>query len=114
MVAGGQVYNVSERRTPSMALWARQILDAAGASDTELVPVPSAEVPEDLHLTRAHPQHLLVDSAKLRAALGWTESDPDAAVARSVAWHLAHPPDPAADSDASFAADDQALAAVSV
>ena len=33
-----QVFNLGERRTPSIALWARMILDAAG-SDAELVTI---------------------------------------------------------------------------
>ena len=48
-------------------------------------------------------------SSKTRDLLGWTETDRHEALARSVAWHLANPPeDPGAD----FGADDQALAAV--
>jgi hypothetical protein len=49
-----------------------------------------------------------VGSAKARDLLGWEETDPHQAVARSVAWHLANPPEDASDD---FAADDQALAA---
>jgi hypothetical protein len=40
--------------------------------------------------------------------LGWTRTDPHEAVHRSVAWHLAHPPEDASDD---FAADDRVLAA---
>jgi nucleoside-diphosphate-sugar epimerase len=103
-----QVFNLGERRTPSVALWARMILDAAG-SDAELVTVPDAALPEDLGLTTAIAQHLVCDSTKARTMLGWDETDPMEALRRSVAWHLAHPP---ADNDAGFDGDDQALAAV--
>jgi hypothetical protein len=49
-------------------------------------------------------------SSKVRDLLGWTETDRHEALARSVAWHLANPPeDPGAD----FSADDRALAAAS-
>jgi hypothetical protein len=48
-----------------------------------------------------------VGSAKARDLLGWTETDPHQALARSVAWHLANPPDDAAGD---FTADDEALA----
>jgi hypothetical protein len=40
--------------------------------------------------------------------LGWRETDPHEALHRSVAWHLAHPPEDASDD---FGADDRALAA---
>jgi hypothetical protein len=47
--------------------------------------------------------------SKARDLLGWTETDRHEALARSVAWHLANPPE---DADADFTADDRALAAV--
>jgi hypothetical protein len=47
-----------------------------------------------------------VGSAKARDLLGWTETDPHQALARSVAWHLANPPDDAAGD---FTANDEAL-----
>ena len=49
-------------------------------------------LPPDLVLTGALGQHLLTDSSKARALLGWAERDPAETVRRSVAWHLAHPP----------------------
>jgi nucleoside-diphosphate-sugar epimerase len=101
-----EVFNLGERRTASIALWARMILDAAG-SDAELVPVPDASLPEDLGLTAAIPQHLVCDSGKARARLGWEETDPMEALRRSVAWHLANPP---SRDDPGFDADDVALA----
>jgi UDP-glucose 4-epimerase len=102
-----QVFNLGEQRTPSVALWARMILDAAG-SDAELVTVPDEVVPEDLGLTTAIAQHLVCDSAKARTMLGWDETDPMEALRRSVAWHLANPP---TGDDPGFEADDRALAA---
>ena len=103
----GEVLNLGERRTWSMALWARHVLEAAGAT-AELVRVPDVLLPEDLRLFATMPQHVLVSSAKARDLLGWEETDPHEALARSVAWHLAHPPEEAA---ADFADDDRALAA---
>jgi len=49
-----------------------------------------------------------LDSTNARDLLGWTETDPHEALARSVAWHLANPP---ADASEDFTADDRALAA---
>jgi nucleoside-diphosphate-sugar epimerase len=103
-----EVLNLGESRTWSMGLWARHVLEAAG-SDAELTRVPDVLLPEDLKALGTVPQHLLVDSSKARDLLGWTETDPREALARSVAWHLANPPE---DLDADFTADDRALAAV--
>ena len=102
-----QVFNLGERRSPSVALWARMILEAAG-SDAELVTVPDEALPEDLGLTTAIAQHLVCDSTKARTMLGWEETDPMDALRRSVAWHLANPP---AGDDPGFDADDKALEA---
>ena len=91
----GEVFNFGERRTPSMALRARQILEAAGvADDVELVRVPDDALPPDLGILGSVPQSLLVSSEKARTVLGWEESDPAEALQRTVEWHLAHPPAP--------------------
>jgi nucleoside-diphosphate-sugar epimerase len=122
----GEVLNLGERRSWSMALWARHVLEAAGA-EAELTLVPDVLLPEDLQLFARMPQHvlvsssksdgvpaysgfqhLLVDSSKARDLLGWEETDPHEALRRSVAWHLAHPP---ADASDDFSADDRALEA---
>jgi UDP-glucose 4-epimerase len=105
--AVAEVLNLGEARSWSMGLWARHVLEAAG-SDAELVRVPDVLLPDDLKALGTIPQHLLVDSSKARDLLGWTETDPHQALHRSVAWHLANPPE---DADADFSADDRALAA---
>jgi nucleoside-diphosphate-sugar epimerase len=102
-----EVLNLGEARTWSMGLWARHVLEAAG-SEAELTRVPDVLLPDDLKLLGTIAQHLLVDSSKARDLLGWTETDPHEALHRSVAWHLAHPPEGA---DADWRADDRALAA---
>jgi hypothetical protein len=58
--------------------------------------------------TANHPQHLLADSGKARRLLGWQPAPAQEGLARSVGWHLAHPPD---DASTDFADDDRALAA---
>ena len=106
----GEVFNVVESRSPTVRLWLEEILHAAG-SGAELVRVPDSRLPADMLMTAAIAQPLLFDSAKARAMLGWTETDPAAAVAESVAWHLAHPPK---DASTDFSEDDAALAGVQV
>lgn len=102
-----EIFNICERRSPSMQMWARQILDAAG-SKAELVRVPDDKLPEDLGETGTVSQHLLADGAKARALLGYTELSHEEATRLSVAWHLANPP---AEPNLDFSADDEALAA---
>src|ERR671912_591085 len=102
-----EILNLGEARTWSMGLWARHVLEAAG-SGAELARVPDVLLPDDLKALGTIPQHLLVDSSKARDLLGWTDTDPHEALHRSVAWHLANPPE---DADADFSADDRALAA---
>src|SRR6266516_3748474 len=104
----GEVLNLGEHHTWSMALWARHVLDAAGAAETTLVGVPDELLPDDLRLFATSRQHLLMSSAKARDLLGWEDTDPHEALARSVAWHLAHPPQHPSDD---FSQDDRALAA---
>jgi nucleoside-diphosphate-sugar epimerase len=104
-----EILNLGEARTWSMGLWARHVLEAAG-SDAELVRVPDVLLPDDLKLLGTVSQHLLVDSSKARDLLGWEQTDPHEALHRSVAWHLANPPE-GADADADLSADDRALAA---
>lgn len=103
----GEVFNLGEERTPPVGLRARWILEAAGKADEiELVRVHDDAIPDDLNLTGAVQQHLLVQSHKARQMLGWTTTDPHDALRMSVDWHLANPP----EADSNFDADDQALA----
>lgn len=103
----GEILNLCERRTAPVVLWATQILHAAG-SEAELVRVPEDLLPEDMGETATIAQHLMVDSTKARELVGYTDTEPLEAVRRSVAWHLANPPE---RDDPGFDADDRALAA---
>jgi nucleoside-diphosphate-sugar epimerase len=121
-----EILNLGEARTWSMGLWARHVLEAAGAP-ADLVRVPDVLLPDDLRALGTIPQHprvdssrfrgvpawtgqqhLLVDSSKARDLLGWDQTDSHEALRRSVAWHLANPPEDASDD---FTADDRALQA---
>jgi UDP-glucose 4-epimerase len=104
----GEVFNVAEARSPTVRLWAEQIIRAAD-SRARLVRVPDSRLPEDLRISAAIAQPLLFDSAKARALLGWGETQPETAVAESVRWHLAHPP-AGSSSSTDFSQDDAALA----
>lgn len=103
--SAGQVYNLAESATASMRMFAEQIAAAAGAR-LDLVQVPDAVLPPDLSGTAAGAQHLLFSAAKAVDQLKWRESDPVAALRRTVRWHLANPP---AEPDPDFSPDDAAL-----
>jgi nucleoside-diphosphate-sugar epimerase len=105
--ARGETFNLGETRTYPMGHWAQMILDAAG-SDAELVRVPDDKLPEDLGMSGAVAQHLLVDSGKARRALTWEDGDPRDNLRRSVAWHLDNPPE---GQDPGFESDDASLEA---
>jgi nucleoside-diphosphate-sugar epimerase len=102
----GEIFNLCESPTFTVAGWMRAILGIAG-SDAELVPVPEDVVPDDLGLTKTIRQHILTDASKAKTALGWTHGDPDDTLRASVEWHLEHPPENASED---FAPDDAALA----
>ena len=102
----GEAFNVVEPVTAPYRLFAEQILAAAGASEVELVRVRDDLLPDDLALTGAVDQHLLMDSWKARTVLGWAPVDPAETLRRSVQWDLANPP---GDASADFSADDAVL-----
>lgn len=109
----GQVFNVCEAKTWPYLAFAQHILDAAGWQ-AELVRVDEAMLPLDLVDTVTFSQHLLGDPSKLRLTLGWEETDPVAALATSVRWHLDHPPrNRHGGGDGDFDLDERALASAS-
>jgi nucleoside-diphosphate-sugar epimerase len=101
-----EAFNIVEPVTAPYRLFAEQILAAAGASEVELVRVRDDLLPEDLSLTGALDQHLLMDSWNARTVLGWAPADPARSLRESVRWHLENPPVDASDD---FSADDAVL-----
>jgi len=105
----GGVFNLAESASPTVGLWAQEILAAAGAS-AELVRVPEDLLSPDMGLTGEIPQPWLVDASKAARELDWVHADWRECTGRSVRWHLEHPP-PASETTVDFSADDAALAA---
>ena len=89
--AAGEVFNLCEWPCGSIRAWVEQILDSAGWTG-DLATVPDAEVADDLELTTALPQHLLVSPAKAERMLGWRHGPAAQRTGRSVRWHLDNPP----------------------
>jgi len=104
----GGAFNLAEAASPTVGLWVREILAAAG-HEAELVRVPEDLLPEDMGLTAEIPQPWLIDPGRAARELGWTHAPWRGCVAASVRWHLDHPPPPG-EATADFAADDAALA----
>jgi nucleoside-diphosphate-sugar epimerase len=108
-----EVLNIGEPAVRSIRGWAADILATATRAlgddrAAELVTVPDSLLPDDLWLTRSIEQHVLIDCTRAVRLLDW-HPDPASGLARSVAWHLEHPPP---DAMTDFTADDTALAAV--
>jgi nucleoside-diphosphate-sugar epimerase len=110
--AAGEVFHLCEEQVRPAALWARQVLTAAGSS-AELVAVDEARLPDDLGLLGTIAQPFVADTSKARRILGYTDTPWEEAIATSVAWHLAHPPERAdGEPDPGFTSDDDALTSV--
>lgn len=81
------VYNVAELEALSMAGW----IAAAGIRAVACEPV---RCPEHLRGTACDAQHVELDSTKIRRELGYAETRPRGeAIAATVAWERANPPD---------------------
>ncbi len=108
--AAGRVYNLGEPETPSEAEWVRAIGAAAGWNG-EVVIVPKERMPDHLLLKINTDQHLVVDTARIRAELGYRE--PIArweALRRTIDWERVHPPEEIDPSKFDYAAEDALLA----
>ena len=104
----GTIYNLAPARTDPVAVWMRRILSAAGSRAEPVRAPDGTPLPDDLRITEAVSQPLLISSAKARRDLGYVDTDPDVAIARSVRWHLEQPPHRDIND---FSEDDRALAA---
>jgi nucleoside-diphosphate-sugar epimerase len=107
--AAGCVYNVSEVHTLTEAEWVRSIGRVVGWRG-EVLAIPSDRLPSRLRVPGNFTQHLTYDTTRIRAELGYSERLPHAeAIARTVAWERAHPPDPVDPADFDYAAEDAVL-----
>jgi nucleoside-diphosphate-sugar epimerase len=91
--AAGRTYNIAEPDALSWADWARAVGQAAGWRG-RIVTLPRDRTPKHLiPLFRAE-QHWTADSSRIRRELGYRETVPRVeALARTVAWERANPPD---------------------
>ena len=83
--------NIAERSAFSEREWIEEIGRRAGWSGS-VIEVPGDSLPAALRQDLDFRQHWVVDSTKVRAELGYSEpTTPDAALAATVEWELAHP-----------------------
>src|SRR5437588_11479460 len=73
--AAGRVYNVADTESPSMSAWTRMIGQAAGWSGSVTV-VPDDKLPQHLAHEGRTEQHLILDTARIRRELGFSEPVP--------------------------------------
>lgn len=107
--AAGGVYNVADSQVLTESEWVRAIGQAYGW-DGEVVVLPSARMPAHLRDELNFEQDLVVETAKIRADLGYREPvDQDEAIRRTVEWELAHLPEELPPHRFDYDAEDEAL-----
>ncbi|NNJ47874.1 MAG: NAD-dependent epimerase/dehydratase family protein [Acidimicrobiia bacterium] len=90
--ASDRIYNVAEHPAPTELEWVQMIGEVAGW-EGDIVPVEPDLLPEPLQ-TDPRGQDLYMDSTRIRAELGFVEPvTRREAIARTIEWDLAHPPD---------------------
>jgi nucleoside-diphosphate-sugar epimerase len=107
--AAGCIFNVGESDALSMAEWIRQIGIAVNWSG-QVVSVSNDLLPEGLQEQMNTQQDLVADSARIREQLGYAEIVArETAIARTVAWERAHPPEEPRRPKLDYAAEDAVL-----
>jgi nucleoside-diphosphate-sugar epimerase len=97
-VAAGQIYNCADDTQYSVRQFTELLLDVLGA-EMEIISVPSAVSPyfKAVYIPTAGSlcDHILLDTAKARAELGYTDVvTPRQVLEESVAWYREHPVEP--------------------
>ena len=101
------IYNVAEPDCPTNAEWVAELAAATGWSGS-VVRVPAARCPESIGGTACDAQHIVLDTSRIRAELGYAETtDRAAALAATIAWERAHPPEGAEPVD--YSVEDELL-----
>jgi nucleoside-diphosphate-sugar epimerase len=109
--SGGQIYNVGEPFTFTMAEWVALIGKIAGWQG-RVVTVPHGRLPEPLRWNINAEQDIVVDSSRIRSELGYTERvDVEEALRRTIAWERENPPKEIDPKVFDYVAEDAFLAA---
>lgn len=107
--AAGRVYNVAEAQALSERAWVERIAASAGWGG-QIVEVDDSAIPDGMDSLRGSPQHLVVDSSRIRSELGYREpSDPAQALAATIARQRENYPDLLPEGMFDYAAEDALL-----
>jgi nucleoside-diphosphate-sugar epimerase len=94
-IAAGRIYNVGDAITPSWVDWIRRVGRACDW-DGDVAVVPDEQLPAHLSENLDFLQDWTVDTARIRAELGYLEPiAPDEAMRRAIQWEREHAPPPA-------------------
>ena len=108
--AAGRIYNVAEPEGLSYLEWTQRIIRAAGWTG-RIVVVPRGSFDDPIH----YEHHLVVDTTRIRAELGYMEVVPsEEAVRRTVEWQLVNPLEKFEAKDFDYATEDRILAELEV
>ena len=107
--SAGQIYNVGEPFTFTMAEWVEKIGKIA-AWQGRVVTVPHGRLPESLRWGINAEQDIVVDSSRIRTELGYQERvDIEEALRRTVVWERANPPKEIDPKDFDYVVEDSFL-----
>lgn len=107
--AAGRIYNVGEEDALTEAGWVRSIAQAAGW-DGEVLILEKSAMPEYLVDNVPYKHHLVSDTGRIRAELGYKERvERDVALMQTVAWERENPPAEIDPAQFDYAAEDAAL-----
>ena len=107
--AAGRIYNVAEFDVFPEMEWTAKIAGAAGWRGSVIALSPDG-TPQHLMPGGNYDQHWAVSSARIREELGYEEPvELDTALARTVDWELANPPEEIDLKQFDYAAEDEAL-----
>lgn len=107
--AAGRVYNIGESTTPTMAervQWVGRLMGWTGA----VIPLGQEQLPRHLHTPYEPRQHLVMDTRRIRAELGFHERVPaEEALHRTITWEKTNPPQSGDPGPEEYAAEDAVL-----
>ncbi len=111
--AEGRMYNLGEVPALSMAQWIHEIGQIVGWAG-KVITAPDYQLPEDLQSQAGLDQHLVADSSRVRAELGFREVIPHIeGLRRTIAWERANPPEYLDPNQFDYATEDLILARLS-
>jgi nucleoside-diphosphate-sugar epimerase len=105
----GQIYNVGNLRTHTLAAWIRAIGDQIGWRG-EVRVIPDDRLPGHLASPYNYQQHIIYDTSKIRRELGYYELvDAEEALRLTVGWQRENPPHNGNHGRFDYEAEDAAL-----